>query len=59
MTGGSSGGPFILAFASGNYLNGHNDWRYTALPQQMNTPYYTTIECNVDVAAGRSDISSC
>jgi len=59
MTGGSSGGPFILAFGSGNYLNGHNDWRYTALPQQMNTPYYTTIECLVDQAAGRSDISSC
>jgi V8-like Glu-specific endopeptidase len=59
MTGGSSGGPFILGFAGGNWLNGHNDWKWNALPQAMNTPYYTTIECNVDVTAGRSDIASC
>jgi V8-like Glu-specific endopeptidase len=59
MTGGSSGGPFVLAYGSGNWLNGHNDWKWNALPQAMNTPYYTTIECNVAVGAGRSDIGSC
>jgi V8-like Glu-specific endopeptidase len=59
MTGGSSGGPWIMSFAGGNWLNGHNDWKWNNLPQAMNSPYYTTIECLVDQAAGRSDIVTC
>jgi hypothetical protein len=41
MTGGSSGGPW-LNFFDGNwgYINGHNDFKYTALPQYMFSPYY-------------------
>jgi hypothetical protein len=53
MTGGSSGGPWIIGFASNNYLNGHTDWRYTALPQQMNSPYYDSNWCSLINAAGR------
>ena len=42
MTGGSSGGPFILAFKSGNYINGHNDYTYVdpAWPKAMFSPYF-------------------
>jgi hypothetical protein len=57
MTGGSSGGPWIWQFGTGNYVNGHNDWRHTAVPTEMNTPYAGTLQCNVWVAAGRSDIT--
>ncbi|MFN2232941.1 MAG: trypsin-like serine peptidase, partial [Anaerolineales bacterium] len=44
MTGGSSGGPWILNFsgqAGGtNYLNGHNSYRYTNHPQELFSPYF-------------------
>jgi hypothetical protein len=41
MTGGSSGGAWLYAF-DGNwgYINGHNDFKYTSLPQYMYSPYY-------------------
>ncbi|MFG1953507.1 trypsin-like serine peptidase [Micromonospora sp. NPDC048830] len=41
MTGGSSGGGWLMQF-DGNwgYLNGHNDFKYNALPQYMYSPYY-------------------
>lgn len=48
MTGGSSGGPWVEDFGfpgqqgggGGNYLNGHNDWRHTAITGEMNSPYF-------------------
>ncbi|MFN2233862.1 MAG: trypsin-like serine peptidase, partial [Anaerolineales bacterium] len=44
MTGGSSGGPWILNFsgqAGGtNYLNGNNSYRYTMHPQELFSPYF-------------------
>ena len=40
MTGGCSGGPWILAFGSGNYLNGQNSYRYTDHPKELFSPYY-------------------
>jgi len=41
MTGGSSGGPYIMRFKSSNLINGHNDYKYTnpALPLAMFSPY--------------------
>ncbi|HZM77573.1 MAG TPA: hypothetical protein VFC19_17790 [Candidatus Limnocylindrales bacterium] len=41
MTGGSSGGPW-LAWYDGEwgYINGHNDFKYTAFPEFMFAPYY-------------------
>jgi hypothetical protein len=41
MTGGSSGGGWLTSF-NGNwgYINGHNDFKYTAYPQYMFSPYY-------------------
>jgi len=48
LTGGSSGGPWIIQFGlpgqvgglSGNYLNGHNDWKHNAVPNEMASPYF-------------------
>jgi hypothetical protein len=51
MTGGSSGGPWIYGFGrfgagqqpGGDALNwvvGHNDWRHTAVPDELNSPQY-------------------
>jgi V8-like Glu-specific endopeptidase len=57
MTGGSSGGPWIMGFGGGNWVNGHNDWKWNSLPQAMNSPYVDTRDCQVWVAAGRSDIT--
>ena len=52
-----SGGPWIVKFSglSGayNYDNGHNDWRYTAITTQMNSPYYDSRFCALIKAAGR------
>ena len=44
MTGGSSGGPFIMRFKAGSYINGHNDYKYInpALPLAMFSPYLDT-----------------
>lgn len=41
MTGGSSGGPWLLGF-DGNFgfINGHNDFKFNNLPQFMYSPYY-------------------
>ena len=54
LTGGSSGGPWILQYGllgqvgglAGNFVNGHNDWRWTGagVPNQMVSPYY---DCRV------------
>lgn len=48
MTGGSSGGPWLNWF-DGNwgYVNGHNDFKYTAYPQYMYSPYYGNQVLNV------------
>lgn len=48
MTGGSSGGPWLSGF-DGNwgYINGHNDFKYTAYPQYMYSPYYGNQVVNV------------
>ena len=52
MTGGSSGGPWILGFGRNggqpggnalNWINGHNDWRHTAVVNEMNSPYYDCV----------------
>jgi V8-like Glu-specific endopeptidase len=51
MTGGSSGGPWIWRFQNGNYINGHNDWRFTARPLEMNSPYFDDLANNVRLAA--------
>jgi V8-like Glu-specific endopeptidase len=43
MTGGSSGGPWILDFnrlGGGNYLNGLNSYGYGGLPNVMFSPYF-------------------
>jgi len=53
QTGGSSGGPWVWQFGTNNYLNGHNDWRHTAVPEEMNSPYFDTRACQIANAAGR------
>lgn len=44
MTGGSSGGPWILGFkrlgTNGNYLNGLNSYGYSNVPNVMFSPYF-------------------
>lgn len=43
MTGGSSGGPWILGFnrlGGGNFLNGLNSYGYGSLPNVMFSPYF-------------------
>lgn len=40
MTGGSSGGPWIINYNGGWYLNGHNDMKAYAYPDSMYSPYY-------------------
>ena len=48
LTGGSSGGPWILQYglpgqvagAGGNYINGHNDWKWNTEPEAMASPYF-------------------
>ena len=42
MTGGSSGGPWIWQFGTGNYVNGENSYKYVspAEPLEMYSPYY-------------------
>jgi V8-like Glu-specific endopeptidase len=57
MTGGSSGGPWLIGFGGGNWVNGHNDWKWNSLPLAMNSPYVDTRDCQVWSAAGRSDIT--
>jgi len=48
LTGGSSGGPWIISYglpgqvAGGgdNYINGHNDWKWDLEPEAMVSPFY-------------------
>ncbi len=41
MTGGSSGGAWLAWFnGSWGWINGHNDWKYSAWPHLMFSPYY-------------------
>ena len=40
MTGGCSGGPWIMGFGAGNYVNGHNSYRPTSQPLEIYSPYF-------------------
>lgn len=48
LTGGSSGGPWIISYGltgqvgggGGNYINGHNDWKWGSEPEAMASPYF-------------------
>lgn len=40
LTGGSSGGPWIWRFGSGNYVNGVNSYRRTKNTKEMFSPYF-------------------
>lgn len=40
LTGGSSGGPWIWKFGTGNYVNGNNSYRMSNKPQEMFSPYF-------------------
>jgi len=48
LTGGSSGGPWIISYGlpgqvaggGGNYINGHNDWKWNTEPEAMASPYF-------------------
>jgi len=40
QTGGCSGGPWIWRFGGGNYVFGHNSYRYTSRPEEMKSPYF-------------------
>jgi V8-like Glu-specific endopeptidase len=53
MTGGSSGGPYIMRFKAGNYINGHNDYKYInpALPLAMFSPYFDRLANQVRCVA--------
>ncbi|HNP88282.1 MAG TPA: hypothetical protein PKK78_19240 [Kouleothrix sp.] len=44
MTGGSSGGPWVLAFSgSGGYVNGVNSYKYTTQSGGMFSPYFDDV----------------
>ena len=48
LTGGSSGGPWIISYGlpgqvaggGGNFINGHNDWKWNTEPEAMASPYF-------------------
>lgn len=40
MTGGCSGGPWVLKLGSDNILNGNNSYRQGNRPEEMNSPYF-------------------
>jgi V8-like Glu-specific endopeptidase len=40
LTGGSSGGPWIWRFGTGNYVNGVNSYRRRSKPKEMFSPYF-------------------
>lgn len=40
LTGGSSGGPWVLKFGTSNYLNGVNSYRRSSKPQEMFSPFF-------------------
>jgi hypothetical protein len=67
MTGGSSGGPWIMQFGrptqpgglNARWLNGHNDWRHNAEPGEMNTPYFDERACLMYEAINDVDLGNC
>ena len=48
LTGGSSGGPWIISYGlpgqvaggGNNFINGHNDWKWNTEPEAMVSPYF-------------------
>jgi V8-like Glu-specific endopeptidase len=40
MTGGCSGGPWVMGLGSTNYVNGHNSYRPNNQPQEIYSPYF-------------------
>ncbi|MCW2547664.1 MAG: hypothetical protein JWN96_2124 [Mycobacterium sp.] len=40
MTGGCSGGPWLMGLGTTNYVNGHNSYRPTNQPLEMYAPYF-------------------
>jgi V8-like Glu-specific endopeptidase len=40
MTGGCSGGPWVLKLLTDNTLNGNNSYRQSNRPEEMNSPYF-------------------
>lgn len=40
QTGGTSGGPWVLAFGNGSYLNGNMSYRYPGYPYELFSPYF-------------------
>ena len=40
MTGGCSGGPWVLGLATTNYVNGHNSYRPNNQPLEIYSPYF-------------------
>ena len=40
LTGGSSGGPWVWRFGTGNYVNGNNSYRRSTKPKEMFSPYF-------------------
>jgi hypothetical protein len=40
QTGGSSGGPWIWRFGTGNYVMGNNSYRLSSRPEEMKSPYF-------------------
>jgi hypothetical protein len=40
MTGGCSGGPWVLGLGSTNYVNGHNSYRPNNQPLEIYSPYF-------------------
>jgi hypothetical protein len=53
LTGGASGGPWIVSFGRGNYVNGHNDWKFAATPLSTESPFYDQNWANTTNAACR------
>src|SRR5438270_13205790 len=40
MTGGCSGGPWVIGLGSTNYVNGHNSYRPNNQPLEIYSPYF-------------------
>jgi hypothetical protein len=47
MTGGCSGGPWILRFGRGNYLNGNNSYRHGDKPEELFSPRFDDLAKSV------------
>lgn len=67
MTGGSSGGPWVISWGftgqqgggGNNWVNGHNDWRHTAEPGEMASMYYDTRACLIYELVNDVDLGNC